>query len=56
MKATAAKSHIASRQISLPNSLSVKRIQIIGVNPPRNRADIQIIDLAKPRWEAGNQL
>ena len=54
MKATPANIHIASCHENPPRLTS--KIQISGVSPPMKRADIQIIDLAKPRCEAGNQL
>src|SRR5690348_6755233 len=53
-KATEANTHIAWCQFSPPSS--TMSTQIRGVRPPRKRALIQMIDLAKPRCEAGNQL
>ena len=44
----------ACRQDSPPSSTS--STQISGVSPPMNRADIQIVPWATPRWVAGNQL
>ena len=52
--AAAANRPNASRQVAPPRS--TRSTQSTGVSPPMNRADIQMIDLAVPRCEAGNQL